>query len=250
MPYEFRRYGRRHFGSITDRKEREHQAESRLKELFFGDSAEGWYVEVGANDPVRQSQTWHLEQKGWRGALIEPIDELCDQLRAARPHSTVVQAACGAPGQQGVADFHVARASGQSTLTPGAANVGIDFARVIQVQVRTLDEILDDLKLPRLDFISIDVEGLQLEVLRGLTLARHRPRLLFIEDHLHDLLTHRHLQSQGYRLVKRTGLNGWYVPADAPFTLTSPLEKFALWQKVILRTPLRKLRYALKRKMS
>lgn len=250
MRYELRSFAARHFADIPHRKLREHAGEERLIELFFeqaGLTTGGIYIEVGANDPKQFSQTWHLEQRGWTGLLVEPIPELCDELRAQRPASTVVQAACASPSQVGTAQFHIAKAHGQSTLAPGEANVGVPFDRVVDVVVRTLDQIIDEAKLPRLDFISIDVEGVQLDVLRGFDLARHHPTLLLMEDHLHDLHTHRHITAAGYRLVKRTGLNNWYVPFDVPCRLTCPTERLKLRLK-LARTPFRAMRYGLKRR--
>jgi len=163
-----------------------------------------------------------------------------------RPRSTVIQAVCAGPGHPPAAEFHVAQVSGQSTMRPGAANVGVAFDRVETVPVRTLDEILDEADLPRIDFMSIDVEGVQIDVLRGLSFARHRPGLLLIEDHLRDWRAHRLITAQGYRLAKRTGLNNWYIPADAPFALTSPIERLMLWRKLVLGTPVRRIGYALR----
>src|SRR5436190_1931329 len=72
----------------------------------------------------------------------------------------------------------------------------------------------------KLDFVSIDVEGTQLDVLKGFDLHRHRPSLLLVEDHLHELSAHNFIREQGYRLIKRTGLNNWYVPNEAPSRAT------------------------------
>ena len=81
-----------------------------------------------------------------------------------------------------------------------------------------LDDILVETGAPTsIDFVSIDVEGHEVEILRGFDLARWRPRLLLVEDHVTDLPTHRFLTRAGYRLIQRTGLNGRYVPrAVAP----------------------------------
>jgi len=57
--------------------------EMRLVAAFFGD-IKGFFVEVGANDPRERSQTWHLEQAGWTGLLIEPQPDLAAKLRAMR----------------------------------------------------------------------------------------------------------------------------------------------------------------------
>jgi FkbM family methyltransferase len=248
MQYDYRTVATRFFGHVGDRVLREHEAETSLVRRFFDNAGEGVFVDVGANDPRRLSQTWHLEQRGWTGLAIEPIAELCDRLRAERPGTTVVRAACGDPDSTGERDFYVGNDFDKSTLARDLLDFETAVQRVDRVQVRTLDDVLDDSLPGSVDFVSIDVEGLQYEVICGFDLRRHRPRLLFVEDHLTDLRTHRLIERQGYRLVKRTTYNNWYVPQEAPFALTTPGERFALWQKVYLRTPFRKLRYAIRRR--
>ena len=82
--------------------------------------------------------------------------------------------------------------------------------------MRTLDDILTEARAPvAFEFLSIDVEGHELEVLGGFDLARWRPRLILLEDHVGDLAKHRYLENAGYRLIRRCENNGWYVPRDA-----------------------------------
>ena len=209
---------------------------------------EGFFVDVGANEPQRGSQTWLLEEQGWRGILIEPQGRLCEGLRRERPRSRVFQVACGAPGHPDHLPLHIAESPSQSSLTKHLVDPSIRYVATELVPIRTLDAVLEEAGNPRVDFVSIDVEGLQLDVLRGFSLDRHRPALLLVEDHLHNLQVHRHLRQRGYRLVKRTGLNNWYVPRDRRFTLTTPLERFRLWKKVWANTPFRKLRLWRKRR--
>ena len=66
---------------------------------FFG-NIKGYYVEVGANDPRERSQTWHLEQQGWTGVLIEPQPDLAATLRAERK-GKVFAVACSSPAKAG-----------------------------------------------------------------------------------------------------------------------------------------------------
>src|SRR5437763_7698344 len=90
---------------------------------------------------------------------------------------------------------------------------GAQPQQVIDVPVRTLDDILFEARAPLgFDFLSIDVEGHELEVLSGFDLARWRPRLVLLEDHVGNLNKHRFLRAAGYRLLRRLGNNGWYVP--------------------------------------
>jgi len=56
--------------------------------------------------------------------------------------------------------------------------------------------------------------------------------MILIEDHLENLSVHRHLVRHGYRLVKRTGVNNWYVPKRQPFHMTTPAERLKLFRKM------------------
>lgn len=152
---------------------------------FFG-NIKGYYVEVGANDPRARSQTWHLEQQGWTGVLIEPQPDLAATLRAERK-SQVFAVACSSPANAGQElPLHVA--GPLSSLDRRGMAPGATPEKVIRVPVRTLDSILEEAGSPAgFDFLSIDVEGHELDVLQGFDLARWRPRLLMIEDHVADL---------------------------------------------------------------
>jgi FkbM family methyltransferase len=189
------------------------EQEQQLVQEFFGRRT-GFFVEVGANDPFASSQSWHLEQRGWRGILIEPQPQLAKQLARHR-RAKVVAAACSSPSNAGRRlSFYVAGA--MSSLDREKMAPGCEVEAVIEVPIRTLDDTLLEGGAPQsIDFVSIDVEGHELEVLRGFDVNRWRPRLILLEDHVGDLIKHRFMKSIGYRLVRRTGYNGWYVPATS-----------------------------------
>jgi len=229
-------------------KQRDRIREAELIWEYFERRTEGFFIDVGANDPEKGSQTWFFEQQGWRGILIEPQARFAEKLREARPRSTIFQVACGAPGHPDQMPLYIAESPRHSSLGKNLVEANTKYLHAEMVKVMTLDEILAASGSPAVDFISIDVEGTQLDVLRGFSLQRHRPSLLFIEDHLHNLRVHRYLTRHDYRLVKRTGSNNWYVPSDRPFNLSKPLERARLWKKVWANTPFRKVRVHLERK--
>jgi FkbM family methyltransferase len=215
-------------------------AEERLKAEFFGALPHGFFVEVGANEPQHGSQSWQFEQAGWTGILVEPQPELAERLRQTR-RARVVAAACSSPGNVG-AMMTLYLSGPHSSLKPELAVAGVVPEATIEVPTRTLDDILAEAHAPApLDFVSIDVETHELDVLRGFDIARWCPRLILIEDHVTSLATHRYLTRAGYRLIRRTGLNGWYVPqAEAP-----RIGLFGSWQfarKYYLALPIRILR--------
>ena len=131
-----------------------------------------------------------------------------------------------------------------SSLNRNLAVTGIVAYAAIDVPVRTLDDLLEEAAAPTpVDFVSIDVEGHEVEVLSGFDLARWRPRLILVEDHVTNLATHRFLTRAGYRLIRRTGLNGWYVPRSKATWIG--LGWFGWWQiarKYYFALPIRMLR--------
>jgi len=212
--------------------------ENALKERFLGTSP-GFFVEVGANEPVDGSQSWHLEQLGWRGVLVEPLPMLAQKLREQRT-AQVIECACSAPDNAGTTmQLHVAGAL--SSFDPGLMDAGVVPDRSIAVAVRTLDDVLNQVQAPSpIDFVSIDVEGHEVEVLRGFDFTRWQPRLILLEDHLLSLEKHRHITSRGYRLLCRSGLNNWYVPQASPHRL-DVAGRLQMFRKMYLSLPIRRL---------
>lgn len=213
--------------------------EDRLKAEFFAGSPPGYFVEVGANEPQYGSQTWQFEQAGWAGVLIEPQPDLAARLRQRR-RARIFEVACSSPANAG-RSLQLHLLGPHSSLKPELVVTGVVPCGAIDVTARTLDEILQEADAPApVDFASIDVEGHEVEVLRGFDLARWRPRLLLVEDHVTTLATHRFLSCAGYRLIRRTGLNGWYVPKTAAPSLG--FGRLQIVRKYYLALPIRKLR--------
>jgi Methyltransferase FkbM domain len=124
-------------------------------------------------------------------------------------------------------------------MAPGAV-----AERIIEVPVRTLDDILREARAPAgFDLLSVDVEGHELEVLSGCDLARWRPRLVLLEDHVGNLEKHRFMKGAGYRLIRRVENNGWYVPRDAAGAV-APRERWDIVRKYYLGLPFRLARNA------
>lgn len=129
---------------------------------FFGHSTAGYFVDVGASHPVFGSQSWHLEQSGWQGVLVEPQRSLADCLKKER-RAQVCAVALSKPSNSGrTMPLIIAgnEMGNWSSLDPDFYATKRGRRGSYDVPVRTLDEILCDVGAPRpLDFVSIDVEG-------------------------------------------------------------------------------------------
>jgi FkbM family methyltransferase len=224
------------------------QEEIRLKDEFFRDTQRGFFVDVGANEPVEQSQTYAMEQRGWKGVLIEPQPAVAARLRSER-RVPVYAVACSARANAGKTMPLLVGGGMHASLKPDYYIAGFKDKKLdtVEVPIMTVDDILREIDAPGpIDFISIDVEFHELEVLDGFDIAHWRPRLILIEDVPADLRIHRYLRRRGYKWVRRTGLNSWYVPEQTPM----PVSLFGRWQfirKHILGVPFRRLRDAKRR---
>jgi FkbM family methyltransferase len=215
-------------------------AEDKLKDDFFAGTRNGFFVDVGANDPKDISQSWLLEQMGWRGVLVEPQPWLAQQLREQR-RAAVFACACSSPQNAGkMLPFQVS--GNHSSLNLNFFVPGMRKEGIIEVPTRTLDDILTEANAPApIDLLAIDVESHEIDVLKGVNLSRWQPRLIVIEDLAFSTRLHRLLRSRGYKWVRRTGLNGWYVPDAFPMKVSA----FGRWQffrKYYLGTPFRHIR--------
>jgi FkbM family methyltransferase len=147
----------------------------------------GVYLEIGANDGFDQSNTYYLARfRDWRGILVEPLPDRFEACRRRRRESHCVWAACVAPDHTAdvveIVDNDLmsrtaATPSGNYALAPGEAR------GVVCAPATTLSEIIRSSPFDHIDFMSIDVEGAELDVLAGLDLARHAPEVLLIETH-------------------------------------------------------------------
>ena len=160
----------------------------------------GFFIEVGGADGFTQSNTWHLETfKNWKGILVEPNILAYHRCKEIRKNSKVFNCALvsneykddeikvihrnvyqGDPGlMSAIEDSPIRKDEGWL-----AKQTDIDHTTEFTISARTLDSILEENNVLNLDFFSLDVEGYELEVLKGFNLSKYKPKVLLIEWHL------------------------------------------------------------------
>jgi FkbM family methyltransferase len=145
------------------------------------DSHRGFYVDVGANDPVRTSNTFMFYRRGWRGITVEAQPDLVEQHRRVRPRDRAV---CAVVSDE-VRELTLTEFPNQGFATVEEAPEWAEkqpVRRRQRVRPRTLTDILESEGAPdRFEFLSVDVEGHDLHVLRSLDFSRFRPLLIAAE---------------------------------------------------------------------
>jgi FkbM family methyltransferase len=144
------------------------------------------YLDVGANDPVKFSNTYYFYRKGHRGVLVEPNRSLCDRLRAKRPEDATVQAGIGAAA--GEADYYIMTHDGLNTFSKQEAEHQVEASRgkiaireVIRMPLLNINDVMDEHFHGAPDFLSVDTEGLDLAILESIDYGRFRPGIICAE---------------------------------------------------------------------
>jgi FkbM family methyltransferase len=192
---------------------------------LFGGKLDGFFIEVGAFDGHRYSVSYPFEAVGWTGLLVEPIPDRYEKARVRRPNSRVVHGALGGPGSAGTATFTVVEGQDEgmlSYLTPTPANTRDVQAmraatRCVSVPLTTMNDVLAAHDRP-IDFAVIDVEGAEVELLKGFDLKKHRPRVLMVEEGLPSPSSpvSEYLAQFPYTPVAYPWINRVYVHRDEP----------------------------------
>lgn len=194
------------------------QQEDILLDRLFGDRATGTFVDVGANHPYLHSNTFFFYQRGWRGVNIEPLRRQCDLFAHVRPEDRTL--AVAASDREGTLPFYEIPVNSElSTLSAGeAARIRAEGheVREVEVPVRTLGSLVAEHDIPPPDFLTIDAERCEAQVLRGTPLDSWRPGALVIESFADDSLRDWEgaLLAQGYLFAHFNGVNRFYLRDD------------------------------------
>jgi FkbM family methyltransferase len=138
----------------------------------------GIFIELGANDGLTQSNTAFFEfYKGWKGILIEPSPNAFNECKKNRPNSLCYNYACVS------SDFQESEILGDfnGSLMSSIDGKRLDSNQLISVKTATLDNIIEQSKFTSIDLLSLDTEGYELNILKGLNLNKHRPKYMLIE---------------------------------------------------------------------
>ena len=169
----------------------------------------GFYVDVGAYDPVQYSNTWHLYKRGWRGINIDVVADRIEKFKAARPEDKNVLAAVGDTEGELEVFEHPQWATMTTVDTVTAANT--QSRPVGKLVSRRLENILAEYGVDHIDYMNIDVEGFEMKVLSSFDPKKYGVSLFTVElltQNINDILNsdlYRYMTDRGYVFCAWTG---------------------------------------------
>jgi FkbM family methyltransferase len=200
------------FGQLSYSQE----GEDMILNRFFGNQESGIYVDVGAHHPRRFSNTYIFYKKGWRGINIDPIPGMIDLFNRERPSDTNLQIGIGEI--KGELNYYIFNEPALNTFSEEEAikkdkKNGYFIKNIQKIKLDTLENILDRHleKGLKIDFLSIDAEGLDFIVLKSNNFNKYKPKFILIEilearniEAVFSTDVYLFLKDKGYELIAKT----------------------------------------------
>jgi FkbM family methyltransferase len=198
--------GNREFGRVSFSQE----GEDLILDRLFNNKAEGFYVDVGAHHPMRFSNTYSFYLRGWQGINIDAMPGSMKTFQTVRPKDVNLELAISNTSEE--MTLYVFEETALNTFCRDVAEEYIRQGWPLrfkkQITMQRLSDVLDRY-LPKnqaIDFLNIDAEGLDFEVLTSNNWEKYEPTVVLIEeldrnfDHLYDSKVVRFMKSRGYEL--------------------------------------------------
>jgi len=184
------------------------EGEDMVLRRIFERKAQGFFVDVGAHHPKKYSNTNYFYQRGWHGLNIEPNPEALQRFKRSRPRDINLQ--FGVAMEPGTLKYYMfdepaLNSFDRALVQDRLDNTAYRLVGEAEIPVRRLEDILDEY-LPKntgIDFLTVDVEGLDVEVLQSNDWSRYRPTCVLVEMLNSSVETG--LSSEMFRFMKNQG---------------------------------------------
>lgn len=207
------------------------KGEDLMINKYFNFKKRGFYIDIGASHPKKLSNTKFFYTKGWHGINIEPNPDRIKLFLQERKRDNNLNIGIGSKIKKCV--FYEFEVAAFSTFSKKEATmllrVGYKLKRKMKIQIYRLEDIMKKYVSSDIDFMSVDTEGMDMDVLKSNNWEKYRPKLLCIEtiDFINLLKTGEgvslrkkgidsYLLSKGYKEYFSNGLNTLYTDSGHP----------------------------------
>ena len=188
---------------------------------LLGHKKNGFYLDIGCNEPIRYSNTFHLYLNGWKGICIDANDDLVKKFKRVRPLDLCLRNAISDEEEE--VPLYISGQNLVSTINKEFRHEWhkdwISSEKIEYIKTVKLDTILEEnLKSGlEIDLLTVDVEGQDYQVLKSINLDKYKPKLIVVELHDFDLNNftmnpvYTYLSKYGYTLKNYATMNGYFI---------------------------------------
>jgi len=206
-------------------------AQDIIAYLFFKGKTCGFYVDIGANDGINGSTTFWAEQIGWNGICVEPQKSTFERMKTVRT-CALYNCAVSNKSRENVAFISFPNKDTRSGLADSMSESHIEAAKQFSnmennlVSTKTFGDIMADFpKIEFIDFLSIDTEGHEMQVLESIDFTKFKFGLITIEtEDGSDVV--RYVESNGYKKLMIAGSDCLFVPKDYDIPVSCAIDPF------------------------
>jgi len=183
-----------------------------IDQKIFPNKTDGIFLDVGANDPKDLSNTLYFEEKGWSGLAFEPQERLRKKWDTDRKTKCLPHLLGARDGEEvtfveyDTDDWQNALSGVEGFAIEEGVNVDHMPKKRTTMKKRRLDKILQEQNILNIDFMSLDVEGFEMEVLQGINFQKINIDVIVVENdrtHMGDKTLRRFIKEQGYEHIAR-----------------------------------------------
>lgn len=184
------------------------------------------YLDIGANDPVKFSNTYFFyKNRKSNGVLIEPNPILYSKLKRKRPEDIIINCGVGFEANETIADYYEMNWHEFNTFSKEVAyetqthyQGRNDIKKVSRMKLISINNILETYFMSGLDFLSMDVEGLDIEILKSWNFDLCKPKIICVETKASNIEKSSDISdfllTKGYKLFASTPINGIFVNSE------------------------------------
>lgn len=221
--YIFWPYRVSHLVSFLAKRSFSQTGEDSILQQLIGMKLRGTYIDIGCGHPVRGSNTYHFYVQKWSGLAIDASPKFKNVWKLKRPRDTFLCGSISLEGKLGSRQFFQFYADVYSTLDETRANqlinAGLELqkcSKVHEIELRkAIINYMSERKNQSIDLLSVDVEGLELEVLKVFPWLQYKPSFVCVEELQNPIgnfsLISNYLAGQNYTLVAHTGMSSIYM---------------------------------------
>jgi FkbM family methyltransferase len=192
--------------------------EDMILDTIFCNVDKGFYVDIGANNPYIQSNTHYFYKKGWNGINVDALTGTKNLFDKARPRDINVEV--GIDNKESQLKYYMFKSSFYNTFNEfdlDSIQQHTTLLGVKNVTTILLSSLLEQYKVTNIEFLSVDVEGLDLKVFQSNDWNRWKPNIIITEYFPKEIVeiiknpVYQFLKSKGYIYLCNSATNAFYI---------------------------------------